>query len=159
MEKKFETAEFEKLIQTRESQLAQFRNVPNSLEVVWQEEEKVILNNSVSTDIESALEAVSAVKQRIIWITEMEYAEINFHGILGTLLDRMDMIIHVGDQNPFEKLGKAAMNVASIEEALRMGWQHLDKDAYLIYAPAKTPEKTIVQRGEIFRTTVKKLWS
>ncbi|MCB0477739.1 MAG: hypothetical protein KDC84_06230 [Crocinitomicaceae bacterium] len=159
MEKKFETVEFEKLVQTRENQLAQFRNVPNKLEVVWEQDGKVILNNASSTDIESALEAISAVRERVVWITEMDYSEINFHGILGGLLNKLDKIIHVGENNPFEKLGSGAVHVPSLQDAVKLGWESLNDNAYLVYAPAILPEKTIRERGELFRNEVTKLWS
>lgn len=157
-EKKFETAEFEKLIQTRQNQLAHFRNIPNELEVVWEKDGQVILNNSVSFDIESALEAISAVKERIVWITEMEYAEINFHGILGGLLDRLDMIIHIGETNPLQHLGKAAVSATDLEEALRLAKENLNENSYVVYAPAKLPEKSVKDRGTFFRNCVKEYW-
>ncbi len=157
MEKKFETKEYEQLIQTRQSQLSNFRNVPNQLEVVWDKDGKVVLNNAGSMDVESALEAISAVKERMIWITEMDYSEINFHGILGPILNRLDWIINVGEENPFHSLGKGAVNKSSLKEAVEFAWENLEENTYVIYAPANKSEMSLKERGEEFRNIVKQV--
>lgn len=157
MEHKFETEEYDWLLKARKNQLAQFRNIPNQLEVVWQKEGGVIINNSSSTDLESALEAVSAVKERIIWITELDYSEINFHGVLGPLLERLDWVINVGLENPFQSLGKGAVNKETLEEAVEFAWNKMNEQTYVIYAPANKPENSLKERGERFREVIKEV--
>lgn len=159
MEKKFETKEYELLIQTRKSQLANFRNIPNQLEVVWEKEGRVVLNNAASTNFESALEAISAVQERVVWITELECSEINFHGILSPILGRLDWVINVGENNPFQSLGKGAINKLTLKEALEFAWENLDQNTYLVYAPAMSSERSIKERGENFRELIKQICS
>ena len=83
MEKKLSHIGFEDLVQQRKSQLKTFKNVPNHLEIVLENENKVVLNNATSTDLESALEAVSAIEGRVIWITQIGHSSINFLKILN----------------------------------------------------------------------------
>lgn len=154
MDKRLETLQFEELLAARKKQLSNFRNVPNKLEVLWESENGVVLNNASSTDIESALEAISAVNERVIWITEMDYDTVNFHGILNGILDRLDWIVNVGDHNPMESLGSSATWEDSLEKAVDFAWSKMNGN-YIVYAPANAPENSIKERGELFRELIK----
>jgi UDP-N-acetylmuramoylalanine-D-glutamate ligase len=157
MEKKIESIEFEKLVATRKQQLASLKNIPNQLELVWESEDGAVLNNASSTDIEAALEAISAVKEKVIWITEMQYAEINFHGILGGILNKLEMIIHVGNENPLAKLGNACHSTTNLKEAIELSFSNMKEGVYVVYAPAIEPVSKVKERGETFRNLIKEI--
>ena len=155
MDKKIEALQFEQLLAVRKKQLSSFRNLPNKLEIVDDQSEKVVLNNASSVDMESALEAVSAVQKRVVWITETDYEAINFHGILSGILNRLDLIIHVGEHNPFENVGSIAQQRNTLKEAVDLAWERMDGSNYLVYAPAKEPLDSIAERGENFKKTIR----
>lgn len=152
--KKVDLRQFEDLISAREKQLSVSKNTPNKMELVGLLNNSAILNNASSTDFEAALEAISAVKEQVVWITELDYVAINFHGILGGLLERLDMIIHVGKNNPLESLGKGAVSCETIEEAVELGLKNLQNRAYLVYAPANQPADSVKERGDLFRNLI-----
>lgn len=155
MKQKIDSVELQKLLELRSVQLASFRNQPNQLEVVWQDNGNVVLNHACSRNIESALEAVSAIKSRVIWITEMDYSSINFHGVLTGVLDKLDFILHVGESNPLENLGKATQSFLSLEQAFDFAVKNWNDQVYIIYAPANEGGIRVKDRGDSFREIVK----
>jgi UDP-N-acetylmuramoylalanine--D-glutamate ligase len=152
-----------------ETSITSFHGLPHRMESVGKIGEVEFINDSKATNVDAALKSITSIFEPMVLILGGKDKGGDFTVLGNAIRERVERVLLIGQAAPTirshfsgqKALGKKLENVSDLEEAVKKGWQILEKKGGIVLlAPACASFdmfNNFEHRGEVFKEEVVKL--
>jgi UDP-N-acetylmuramoylalanine--D-glutamate ligase len=152
-----------------ETSITSFHGLPHRMESVGKIGEVEFINDSKATNVDAALKSIASISEPMVLILGGKDKGGDFTVLGNAIGERVDRVLLIGQAAPTIRsqfsgqkgLGKKLVDVSDLEEAVKKGWQILEKKGgVVLLAPGCASFdmfNNFEHRGEVFKEEVVKL--
>jgi len=152
-----------------ETSITSFHGLPHRMESVGKIGDVEFINDSKATNVDAALKSITSISEPMVLILGGKDKGGDFTVLGNAIRERVERVLLIGQAAPTirshfsgqKDLGKKLDNVSDLEEAVKKGWQILQKKGgVVLLAPGCASFdmfNNFEHRGEVFREEVVKL--